>query len=75
MVQIMKKKKKEIIQPIIYLPLSQIPNPLKLLKKSGDKFTAEVKDGKRVAKLHADGIKRSFVQYDSGRKVETISYI
>lgn len=71
----MKKKMKELINPIYYLPLSQIPNPLNLLKKPGDKLSVEVKKGKKVAKLHTGEIKRALTQYDNGRKVETISYI
>lgn len=69
------KNKKEVTCPIYYLPLSQIKNPLNLLKKPGDFMKVKVnKNNSKTAVVHADGVKRSITQYPTGRKVETISY-
>lgn len=72
----MSKSKNEVTSPINFLPLSQISNPGSLVNEPGDSFTIKVTPtGKKVAKLHAGGVKRAMVQHKNGGKiVETTSY-
>ena len=68
--------KNEISKPMTPAKLSEIPNPGALVRDPGDMFMIKVtKSGKKVAKLHAQGVKRSLVQHKNGGKiVETIAY-
>lgn len=50
-------------------------NPFNLLKKPGDKMSAEITPtGRKVAKIKLGDVKRSKTVYPGGRTVETLSY-
>lgn len=67
--------KKEIINPISFMPLSAIENPAALVEKPGDYLLLKVtKSGRRVAKLNAGGVKRAMVRYPGGKTVETVAH-
>ena len=70
------KDRKNKINPIVPLPLSQIDNPKDLVQKKGDFLMyTKTEKGDDVVKLHAGGIKRSAVKYKStGKIVETTVY-
>ena len=62
-------------KPIIPFVFSQCSNPVELVKEPGDELSYKInKEGTRIAKLHANGFKRSKVVYATGKTVETISY-
>ena len=65
-----------VTSPITFMALSDIPNPLTLLKNPGDEFKMKVNKNKSLtAKLNTDGIKRSATYYPKSRKVvDTISH-
>lgn len=62
--------------PITFLPLSEISNPLALLREPGDSFKVKVNKNKSItAKLNACGVKRAATFHPkSGKTVDYISH-